>query len=43
MAERKAGEGISDEELIHQIGEQTDSELLSVHSCGVRGGEPAVT
>jgi hypothetical protein len=27
MAERKAGEGISDEELIHQVAEQTDSEL----------------
>jgi hypothetical protein len=27
MAERKAGEGLSDDELIRQVGEQTDSEL----------------
>jgi hypothetical protein len=27
MVERKAGEGISDEEMVRQVGEQTDSEL----------------
>jgi hypothetical protein len=27
MTERKAGDGVSDAELIRQVGEQTDSEL----------------
>ena len=27
MAERKAGDGVTDEEMVRQVGEQTDSEL----------------